>query len=218
MGLRTSVRNGFLGLVLGDHFAGNASRGRRALALTFDDGPDPVHTPKVLDILKENGVRATFFLIGKHVEKHPEIVRRMLDEGHEIGNHAYRHVKFASMPLEDQLAEIHQTDQILTQYDGRPWHWFRPPQGRLPLRLLFALIWARHRLAMWSYDSFDYRTKDVDSIHNRFQKSSARSGEVILFHDDNNWTTLALPQLLSQWREDGYEFYCLSQLTDPRPP
>lgn len=218
MGLRASVRNWFLGRLLGDHFAGNASRGSRALVLTFDDGPDPLYTPKVLDLLKEVGVRATFFVIGVHAERHPEIVRRMLDEGHEIGNHAYRHVKFAALPLRDQLAEIEQTDRILTQYDGRPWHWFRPPQGRLPLQLLSALVRTRHRIAMWSYDSLDYRAQDADSILNRFQKDPVREGEVILLHDDNNSTELALPQLVGQWREEGYEFHCLSQLITPRLP
>jgi peptidoglycan/xylan/chitin deacetylase (PgdA/CDA1 family) len=202
---------------LGDHFTGNVSRGGRTLALTFDDGPDPIHTPKVLDILKDNGVKATFFMIGERVEHHPEIVRRILDEGHEIGNHAYRHVKFAALPLRDQLAEIHKTDQILTQYDGRPWHWFRPPQGRLPLRLLWAMVRTRHRLAMWSYDSLDYRAKNLDSIHKLFQGTPVREGEVVLFHDDNNSTALALPQLVGLWREQGYEFHCLSQPITQRP-
>ena len=71
---------------------------------------------------------------------------------------------------------------------------------------------------MWSYDSLDYMAKDVDSVLNRFQKDPVREGEVILLHDDNNSTGLALPQLVGQWREEGYEFHCLSQLITPRLP
>ena len=195
------------------HFVAHRSRQNRTLALTFDDGPDPIHTLGVLDILRAQGVSATFFMIGERAERHPEIVKRILDEGHEIGNHAYRHVKFAALPLQNQLNEIDQTDHLLSRCDGRQWHWFRPPQGRLPLRLLFALLQKRHRVAMWSYDSLDYKKQDVASVLSRFSSSPVRDGDVILFHDDNNVTVLALQHLLPQWRAQGYAFSFLA----PRP-
>ncbi len=199
-----------LGVLMGDHFIANISRRNRFLALTFDDGPDPIYTPMVLDLLKANGVSATFFIIGEQAELHPEIVRRILDEGHEIGNHAYRHVKFATLPIRDQLDEIDRTDRLLNQYDGRHWHWFRPPQGRLPLNLLLALLQKRHKIAMWSYDSLDYQAKDVASILSQFTSKPVRNGEIILFHDDNDFAVLALRSLLDEWRVQGYEFSLLS--------
>lgn len=209
MGLKTSVRNMVLGTLMGNHFIANISRRNRSLALTFDDGPDPIYTPMVLDLLKSNGVNATFFIIGEQAERHPEIVRRILDEGHEIGNHAYRHIRFAALPIRDQLDEIDRTDRLLSQYDGRHWHWFRPPQGRLPLNLLIALLQRRHKIAMWSYDSLDYQAKDVASILSQFRSKPARNGEVILFHDDNDFAVLALRRLLDEWRVQGYEFSLL---------
>ena len=213
MGLRASAKNLLLGALLGGRFISKTSSRNHSLALTFDDGPDPVYTPKVLDLLREHGVNATFFLIGELAALHPEIVRRILDEGHEIGNHAYRHVKFAALLLQDQLGEIALTDRLLSQYDGREWHWFRPPQGRLPPSLLLELVRTRHRIAMWSYDSLDYQKQSVASILSRFRSKHARNGEVILFHDDNDFTVSALQQLLSQWRVEGYKFHVLSHAT-----
>lgn len=210
MGLRTIAKNMFLGVLMGHKFVARISRRNRTLALTFDDGPDPIYTPKVLDLLKVHDARATFFIIGELAEKHPEIVRRILSDGHEIGNHAYRHFKFASLPVGVQLDEIDRTDRILAQYDGRPWHWFRPPQGRLPLKLLLALLQKRHRIAMWSYDSLDYQAESGVSIQSRFRSKPVRNGDVILFHDDNDFSVSALKVLLEHWRAQGYEFNHIS--------
>lgn len=106
MGLKTSAGNMVLGAPMGKYLVAKNSRRSRTLALTFDDGPDPIYTPRVLDVLKANGASAIFFLIGAQAECHPELVRRIIDEGHEIGNHAYPHVKFAALPVRDQLDEI----------------------------------------------------------------------------------------------------------------
>jgi peptidoglycan-N-acetylglucosamine deacetylase len=215
MGLQATAKNLLLAALMNDRFVAHRSRQSRVLALTFDDGPDPLHTPMVLDILRAENVCATFFLIGERVERHPEIVRRIVAEGHQIGNHAYRHVKFAALPLQNQLGEIDRTDWLLSRSDGQQWHWFRPPQGRLPLRLLFALMRNRQRVAMWSYDSLDYKNPDVASVLSRFDSSPVRDGDVILFHDDNEGTARALQQLLPQWRQQGYGFSLLAPLAEP---
>ena len=143
---------------------------------------------------------------GERAERHPEIVKRIVREGHEIGNHAYRHIKFATLPLQSQLAEITQTDRLLSRYDGRQWHWFRPPQGKLPFRLMLALLKKRHGIAMWSYDSLDYKKQGVGSVWSRFEKTPVRGGDVVLFHDDNDVTVAALGQLITRWRTEGYGF------------
>ena len=206
MGLATTIKNSLLGVLMSDHFVDHHRRSKRTLALTFDDGPDPIYTPMVLDILRAQGVSATFFMIGERAERHPEIVKRIVSEGHEIGNHAYRHIKFATLPLQSQLAEIAQTDRLLSRYDGRQWHWFRPPQGKLTFRLLLALLKKRHGIAMWSYDSLDYKKQGVGSIWSRFAKTPVRGGDVVLFHDDNDVTVAALQQLITKWRTEGYGF------------
>ena len=211
MGYKTYVKNMLLGILMGECYLAKTFGVTPSLALTFDDGPDPVHTPKLLDVLQDHGVKATFFITGVRAERHPEIVRRIVAEGHEIGNHSYRHVKFAALPVQDQLDEIEQTDRVLTEYDGRRRHWFRPPGGRLPLKLVLSLFRRRHRLAMWSYDSLDYQNSGVPPIVARFRSTPVRSGEIILFHDDNDFTVLALKLLLPQWRAQGYEFGLISQ-------
>lgn len=187
--------------------------GRHArLALTFDDGPDAVHTPRLLDMLAHQGVRATFFLIGEHVERLPAIAQRIADEGHELGNHSYRHDNFAALPLQAQLEEIRVTEALLGCHDRAPRRYFRPPQGRLNLSLLAALAWRSYPIAMWSYDSGDWRAADAIAILERFADASVRNGDIILFHDDNDRTLAALTQLLPVWRDQGFAFVTLSEL------
>src|SRR5437764_976513 len=126
MGIRSSARNILLGSVMGRNCVVRGPRHERSLYLTFDDGPREEHTPRLIEMLEAHGAQATFFLTGFHAERRPEIVSRILHAGHEIANHSYRHMRFASMPLVDQLGEIAQMDDLLRRHDGRAWHWFRP--------------------------------------------------------------------------------------------
>src|SRR3546814_1426589 len=111
------------------------SRGKR-LYLTCDDGPDPVHTARVLDILKRYGASALFFLVGKLIARHHEVVRRVVSDGHRIGYHSWSHPLMTRLPLAGQVDEIARTDEALAAFDGLERHLFRPPSGALPLNLL----------------------------------------------------------------------------------
>lgn len=217
MGIATRLRNLCMGALLRGHFIASGPRGEKVIAITFDDGPIPVHTAAILDLLGANGACATFFLTGSHAESHPELVRRIADEGHELANHSYKHVAFARMPLANQLDEIERVDALLQARDGRELHWFRPPQGIMPPSLLVALMRRRHPVAMWSLDSLDYLGSGVQAILQRFESRPARNGEIVLFHDDNDGTVQALRALLPLWRDDGFRFATVSELAGGTP-
>lgn len=104
---------------------------KRQVALTFDDGPDLEYTPQILDVLKNNNVKATFFVVGNRAEAHPEIVRRMIAEGHEVANHSYNHANLPKMEAADFRRQLEQTDRILEPLIGYSPKLFRPPYGAI---------------------------------------------------------------------------------------
>lgn len=184
-------------------------RASRAYYLTFDDGPHPEHTPRLLDLLARHGAHASFFVIGREAEKHPALLERIVAEGHLLGNHSFNHNRFAQLPLREQLAEIARTDQVLQAFDNRSTHRMRPPQGRLtfPLMLHFGL--RRRGITHWSYDSLDYRHPSPDAVVARFLERSPAPREIILMHDDAACAVDALQELLPRWRDDGWTFDAL---------
>ena len=104
----------------------------RSIYLTFDDGPRHGHTSRLLDVLAANDAKASFFLLGEQVEKYPDIVRRMVAEGHQLGNHSYDHPRFTRISRSLQLNQIERTEKLLSAIDGKREHRFRPPSGRFP--------------------------------------------------------------------------------------
>lgn len=186
------------------------SRHDKAIYLSFDDGPDPQFTPALLDLLQANGAQASFFLIGQQVERHPQIVERMVAEGHRLGNHSYSHPMFNTLSAAEKLDEIDRTDKLLERFDGCARHRFRPPRGAFswPLTLLFA----RHRRNMtyWSYDSLDYQQRPPVELVERMRLQPPGAGELILMHDDSDCSTRMLETLLPEWRQQGFRFSALS--------
>ena len=181
-----------------------------AIYLTFDDGPDPLHTPALLDLLRDHGARASFFLIGREAERYPELVKRIVAEGHRLGNHSYSHPVFNGLPLSEQLAEIDRTDRVLAAFDGIRRHRFRPPRGAFSLALTLHFMWSRRNLTYWSYDSLDYQHKPADELVNLLRARAPRAGDVLLMHDDNECSMRMLKTLLPEWRENGFTFSALS--------
>jgi peptidoglycan/xylan/chitin deacetylase (PgdA/CDA1 family) len=180
-----------------------------ALYLTFDDGPHPGHTDRVLDLLQANAARASFFLLGQQVEREPALVRRIVAEGHLLGNHSFDHPSFPRLTLADQLAQIERTDRVLAPFDGQPHHRFRPPSGRFPLSLLAHFARVRRNIAYWSYDSLDYQRQPVEHMVAVLRAHPPRAGDVILLHDDSTLTTDALAILLPEWRAAGFDLRAL---------
>jgi peptidoglycan/xylan/chitin deacetylase (PgdA/CDA1 family) len=177
--------------------------------LTFDDGPHPVHTTRLLDLLAKHGAKGTFFLIGRTAEQAPEVVRRILDEGHAIGNHSMTHPKMRKIGAAKQWAEIEQADNVLQRIDGVRRHAFRPPNGAVTLATVAASLWRRQSMVLWSIDSHDYKLGAADVIR-RLHDNVPVGGDVILFHDDGGCAGEALETLLPLWRQAGLRFPALA--------
>ncbi|MEC2343513.1 polysaccharide deacetylase family protein [Paenibacillus barengoltzii] len=153
----------------------------KAFALTFDDGPDPKYTPQLLDLLKRHGAKATFFLVGSNAEKHPELIKRMYEEGHLIGSHNYVHKTNWLMGPSAVKKQIQKTNQIIYDVTGFNSHYYRPPWGIVNL-FDFANR-GKTQIVLWSAMFGDWRVKvGADRLTERMLKK-LRGGEVFLLHD-----------------------------------
>ena len=185
----------------------------RQLHLTFDDGPNEQHTPRLLDLLASHRAKATFFLLGEQIERHPDIVERLVAEGHQLGNHSYDHPRFTRIPRAQQLDQIERTEKLLRRHDGKSWHRFRPPSGRFPLTLLAHFAFRPDSMAYWSYDSLDYQHKSAAELIDIMRTSPPRPGDIMLMHDDSDATIDALAVLLPEWCTSGFGFSTLPELS-----
>lgn len=181
----------------------------RNLYLTFDDGPHPDHTPALLDLLAEHGAKASFFLVGREVERHGALARRIASEGHTLGNHSYSHPRFEALTLDEQLEEIERTQRLLTGIDGRSRHAFRPPRGVLTGAMLASLVRRRHRIDYWSYDSLDYSRRPVPELLETIRHHPPRGGDIILMHDDSEHSLTLLRALIPAWIAQGFSLRAL---------
>ncbi len=183
----------------------------KELALTFDDGPSP-NTLAVLDTLKNYNVKATFFCIGKHIKKHPEIIQRIVAEGHTLGNHSYSHsIWFPFFKSKTIADEINKTNDLITQYTGKENRLFRPPFGVMTPRIAKAISKTRQLVMGWSIRSFDTSTKDMDKVIKRVQSKLVGSN-VLLLHDDRTNTPAILESILQYAIDNGYQFVDLPHI------
>lgn len=166
------------------------------ISITFDDGPNPDLTPKILSLLKKHGAKATFFLIGKNAEKHPEIVRQIIAEGHSIGNHSYSHPKnFGFFSKEKVSEELMRSNSILKEITGKDLKLFRPPFGVTNPNIKKALRETKHQSIGWSKRSLDTTNLSEDKILKRIT-ADLKKGDIILLHDSSAKTVALLEQLL----------------------
>lgn len=178
-------------------------RGEKKIYLSFDDGPHPTVTPYVLDLLKKYDAKATFFCIGKNVAAYPEVYRRILEEGHSLGNHTYHHLNGSKAGVEEYLADVRKASGVI---DSKL---FRPPYGRIS-RLQIKKIREEipdMRIVMWSALSgdFDQRLNAGQCLNNVMQQ--VRNGSVIVFHDSEKaWPRLSgcLEEVLKKSTSMGY--------------
>lgn len=178
------------------------------IAITFDDGPSEHYTPVLLDGLKERDVRATFFLIGENAEKNPEIVQRMSEEGHLIGNHTYHHVEITKVPDEEAYEEIKTTSDLICHITGKSVEYMRPPFGLWQKELEDKL---NVLPVMWSIDPLDWTTENVDEIVNKVV-TEAEENDIILLHDCYKSSVEAALQIVDRLKEQGYEFVTVDEL------
>ncbi|MGN6153249.1 MAG: polysaccharide deacetylase family protein [Lysobacteraceae bacterium] len=188
-------------------------RDRRVLHLSFDDGPNETHTPPLLDLLAAHDARADFFLIGERAEQSPQLVERLVREGHALGNHSWHHRRFDAQPAAAQRAEIDRTDALLARFDGRTHRDFRPPRGLLPRGLMLDCLRHGTRIAYWSYDTLDYSRRPVAELIASARRHPPRPGDILLMHDDAEASLRLLEAMLPEWRAAGFAFELL-----PRSP
>ncbi len=178
-------------------------------SLTFDDGPHPTVTPRILDILRNEGVRATFFPIGNVAVRHPRIIRRIVQEGHEVGNHSMTHPNMRNLTTEEQRAQITETNRILADQGADP-VLFRPPAGRWNNDTLKAVEQENMSPALWNVDTRDWLTRDAGKIMAQVE-ATGTIGSVVLMHTTYNATAEALPKAIGLLRTRGCRFVTLSE-------
>lgn len=153
-----------------------------AICLTFDDGPDPVYTPAILDILASYGAKATFFVVGQAAEEFPHLVERIAADGHSIGNHTYSHPNPWFTPEETARQEVMKTSDIIEQITGIRPHWFRPPYGRLRFAMRQQATLDNMTTVLWSRSMIDWGLMgNANGIRNRLEGIAA--GDIVLMHD-----------------------------------
>lgn len=166
------------------------------VAITFDDGPHPDFTPKVLELLREHNVKASFFCIGKNIEKYPELFKQIVNDGHTIGNHTYSHSNGTGfMKTSDLIVELQKTNAIIKKISGLDVKFFRPPFGVTNPRLKRALKNVDLQSIAWSIRSLDTTSKPKELILNSISKRLTK-GDVVLLHDTSNKSVEILEQLL----------------------
>lgn len=188
------------------------------VAFTFDDGPNPEHTPQVLDLLAQYDARATFFLVGEQVERYPDLVRRIAAEGHAIGNHTYSHVRCRELDLPALRGQIERTDLALAAVLGtgeRALPLFRPPFGELKVTQAIHLARTGRTLAYWNQDTRDYRGASAAEI--AALGPTLTGGDIVLLHDRFPATVEALPALLEALQVKGLEARTLGPAIDSQP-
>jgi len=188
----------------------------KVVALTYDDGPYPPYTNQLLDILDRYQVKATFFEIGRNIEKHPEIVKMIIARGDELANHSYSHKDMMFKPQEFLLSEIEKTDKLLQEVGVKQDSIsFRPPWGRRFVVLSYLVSQMHKKLIMWDVDSHDYeKTLTAEDIANRVIHN-VRSGSIVVMHDgggDRSKTVAATEMIVKDLQSKGYEFKTVSEL------
>ncbi len=204
--LRQLVRRGMSATLPRRLFMTSGPPASRSVALTFDDGPDPTHTPVVLDRLRTLGVRATFFLIGGKAEAHPALVARIADEGHEIGHHSYAHAPPRETSALTLLREARRTSALLQGLLGKRPCLYRPPHGKLTPSKLLGLWALGQTVVLWNRDPKDFASGAVDPIRRWFETEPLAGGDILLLHDVHAHIAPALDSLVERVARLGLGF------------
>lgn len=181
---------------------------KKMVALTFDDGPHPTYTPKLLDGLAERNVKVTFFITGENAEKYPELVKRMSEEGHLIGNHTYSHIQLTKGNAETFRAELVKTNEIIKGITGKEVVYVRPPYGSWDKRFETELNMFP---VLWTIDPLDWCSNDAACVQKRVI-SKAKENAIILMHDSYPSTVMAALAIVDELQKDGYTFVTVEDI------
>jgi len=217
-----------LGAVLPDnHFYGpvcaQVQTKQKIVALTFDDGPYSPYTGQILDILQERQVQATFFLVGANAAQHPQLVNRIVAQGHQIGNHTYTHVDLLKLDRAAAIAEIDRTNTVLQAEVGFAPHVVRPPHGFRDPAIMDVMASRGLAVVEWSVMSKDWTNPGVEAIVER-TVSKVQNGSVVLLHDgdgiaskaDRSQTVAATRKIIDILQAKGYRFVTVDEILKSR--
>lgn len=203
----------------GTFYRANVSK--KVIALTFDDGPSLEWTPKILDELKKAGIKATFFMVGKHIQEYPEVAKRLVNEGHDVGIHTFNHPVLVFSDITTLQKEITDTEEIIKTTTGKTTKLFRPPKAWLSKMEKERIRALGYKIVLWRLNSKDWVTFD-DKYMARFIIKNVRPGDVILFHDsggvfsleggNRRETVKVIAGLAEKLKQMGYSCITISEL------
>jgi peptidoglycan/xylan/chitin deacetylase (PgdA/CDA1 family) len=206
--VRTLVKNVFLDRIPGVLRKGPSDT--RRIALTFDDGPDD-RTLQYLDLLDDLGVPATFFVCGERAVERPDLIREYIRRGHQVANHGFDHQSFPKLARRALLDQVEKTDAAIGgQVTGRSW--VRPPHGHIDPASLVTLRASGYVVALWSIDSCDYSERDPAKLAETCGPENVSSGDVLLFHEGQQWTIDALRRIVPALHASGLECVTMQDL------
>ncbi len=185
------------------------------IALTFDDGPSATYTPQILDLFAEHGARCTFFVLGGKIARHADLIRRMDEEGHEVGIHTWSHPKLTGLSNAAIRSDLARCRSALEPLVERPVRWVRPPYGAVNARVRHAINDAGYRVAMWSIDPRDWQGPSASVVAGRILRA-ARDGSVVVLHDggyNRGGTVAAMRTVVPALQKRGFQIVTLSELT-----
>ncbi|MEH1781222.1 MAG: polysaccharide deacetylase family protein [Nostoc sp.] len=191
------------------------TQNEKVIALTFDDGPWPETTEQVLDILKSNNIKGTFFVVGQNLKNYPELGKQIVAQGHVIANHTWHHWYHFLNP-QAAAFEIDRTEDLIYQVTGVKTNLFRPPGGFLHNGLVAYAKGQKYAVVMWSADSTDYKQPAVPKLIDNVIRDS-KPGGIVLMHDgggNRSRTVQALPEIISNFRKQGYRFVTIPELLE----
>jgi peptidoglycan/xylan/chitin deacetylase (PgdA/CDA1 family) len=211
-GIVSDVPSRFQGVTLN---SAKLPASQKVIALTFDDGPWPKSTGQVLDILKKNNIKGTFFVVGQNVKIYPDLTKRVVAEGHAIANHTWHH-RYYQMNPQTAAFEVANTTELIYKTTGVRTGLFRPPGGIMTNGVASYARSNKYAIIMWSSDSSDYARPSVPRLINNVFRG-ARPGGIVLMHDgggDRSHTVKALPEIISRFRKQGYSFVTVPELLE----
>lgn len=203
--LRQAARASLARLLPRSLYLTHGPKSSGTVCLTFDDGPHPERTPRLLDLLAQEKARATFFVIGREAERHPAIVRRMEAEGHMVGHHSYSHLDPTQETVAAMLDDTRRSMQVLAEILGHPVRLYRPPRGKLRA-MDFPALWSlKQTIVLWNVDPKDFSRDSPGQITDCFAARPLEGGDLVLLHDPTAHTLAALPTILAAARASGLQ-------------
>jgi peptidoglycan/xylan/chitin deacetylase (PgdA/CDA1 family) len=183
----------------------------RRISLSFDDGPHPEHTPALLDRLAARGIRATFFLVGRRAERHPDLVRRIAAEGHDVGHHSFTHGEPAATSALALVDESRRTARLLAGIVGRAPRLFRPPHGKITVGKALGLWATGQTIVLWNQDPKDFSCGASQALRDWFAGRTFQGGDVVLLHDTHPYAAEAIDAIDEAARRSGLGFCPVSE-------